>query len=120
MGSLQGIREYEKEDRIFTKTLQEPENTQLHRQRSIQSVLTRLRKGDSHNGKGWKLVTSGTRRKAAAPPADRQLQNRFGAVVSDEGLGAPFRAASEPAEPKSHGSTRRLLALRDRGFHLPA
>lgn len=57
--------------------------------------------------KSWKLVTCSTRRKAAGPPADWQLQNRFGAMVLDEGLGALFRAALEATEPKSHGSTRR-------------
>lgn len=60
-----------------------------------ESVLIGLGKGDSHDGKGWKLVTSGARRKAAALPANQQLQNRFGAMVSDEGLGALFGAASE-------------------------
>lgn len=53
-------------------------------------------------------MTSGTSRKAAAfPPADRQLQNRIGAMVSDEGLGALFRAASEATESKSHSRPRR-------------
>ena len=52
-------------------------------------------------------MTSGTRRKVAAPPADLQLQNRFGAMVADEGLEVLFRAASVSAEPKSHDSSRR-------------
>ena len=107
VGSLQGIRDYEKEDRIFSKTLQEPEHPTAQTEEHSESVLMGWGKGDSHDGKGWKLVTSGTRRKAAAPPADWQLQNRFGAMASDEGLGALFRAALEATEPKSHSSTRR-------------
>lgn len=35
-------------------------------------------------GKGWKLVTSGTRRKAPAPPEGLQPQDRFTALKAEE------------------------------------
>lgn len=96
-----------KEDRIFSKILQGPEHPTVQMEEHSESVFIGLGKGDSRDGKGWKLVISDTRREAAAPPADQQLQSRFDAMVAGEGLGALFRAALEPPEPKSHGSTRR-------------
>lgn len=38
--------------------------------------------GDSQDREHWKLITSGSGRKAASPPADLQWQNRFGALVT--------------------------------------
>lgn len=43
---------------------------------------------ETHNCKSWKLVTSGTRRKAPAPPEDLQLWNTFSMLRKDEGLRA--------------------------------
>lgn len=66
-----------------------------------QSVLIRLGNKDFYDGK--KLVTSGLRRKAPAPPANLQLQNSFGSLCAGEGLGALSDEASEAAEPEKEG-----------------
>lgn len=58
-------------------------------------LLTGLGNGDSHDGKGWELVTSGTRRMAPAPPADLHLQTRACALVAGEGLGAVSHKAAD-------------------------
>ena len=47
---------------------------------------------------GWKLVVSGTRRKAPAPSEDLQVQKRFSALPGDKLLGAPSIASAELAE----------------------
>lgn len=66
-----------------------------------------LEGGNSHHGKGWKLVTSHTRGKAPAPPHDLQLQNRFAALIADEELEAPSNGASPVADPEPLRTTRR-------------
>lgn len=63
-------------------------------------VLSALGKKGCCDGKGCKLVTSGTRRNLAAPLSGQQLQNRFSAMMSDG-------AVLEATEPKSYCGTRR-------------
>lgn len=72
-------------------------------------VLIGLVNGDSHNGEGWELVTSGTRSVAPASPAD--LQNRASALVAGRGLGAVSHEAPAPPKPEPCGSTRREQQL---------
>lgn len=70
MRSLESIRSYRKENRIFSET----PNTQLAQQEeNSEPVLSGLGKKDSRDGKGSKLVTSGTKRKVAALLSGQQL-----------------------------------------------
>lgn len=73
--SLQGTRENEKEremDRIFLETLQ----LQSHEPKvetQTESVPSRMVSGNLEEGKGWKLVTFGTNKRALVPPQSLQL-----------------------------------------------
>lgn len=75
-------------------------------------VLIELGDGDSHDGEGWELVTSGTRRTAPTPPADLHLQNWASALVAGRGLGAVSHKAPAPAKPEPCSSSRREQQLR--------
>lgn len=59
------------------------------------------------NGEGWKLVTSGNRKKAPAPPVYLQLKNRFSTLTAGEGLGTLSNEASKLAKPEPHSSSTR-------------
>lgn len=54
-------------------------------ERQAESVLISLGNRDSHNGEGWEVVTSGTRKMTPAPPADLLLQSRDSALVAGGG-----------------------------------
>jgi len=64
---------------------------------------------DLQGGKGWKSVTSGTRRKASAPSQVLHLQNRFNALIADKRLGALSSEAPKQTKPDPHSSTNRKL-----------
>lgn len=55
-------------NQIFLETLriQAPELSTVLNKRQVESVLCGLGREESHDDKGWKLVTSGTRRKSPA------------------------------------------------------
>ena len=59
-----------------------------------------------YSDKDWKLMSSGKRRMFPAPPACLQLQNRFSALLSDEGLEI-LPKEWESSKPKPQSSTRR-------------
>lgn len=52
----------------------------------------------------WKLVASGTKRKAPASPKGLQLQSRFTALKAEEKPHVLFNKVSEPANPEPCGS----------------
>lgn len=53
----------------------------------------------------WKVVTSYTRKRATALPQGLQLQNRFSALSTDEGLGAQSSEAPNLARPEPQGES---------------
>ena len=88
---LCSIRDGKQEiDWSFSKTLQvpEPEPLAASTEGEAECMLVALENGDCCDGEGWKLVTSGTRRMAAAPSTDLQLQKGVSALVAEERLGA--------------------------------
>lgn len=70
--------------------LQDSEHSMAQQEENSEPVLSGLGKKDSRDGKGCKWMTSGTRRKVAAPLSDQQLQDRFSTMMSHEGLGVVF------------------------------
>lgn len=71
------------------------------------SVPSRTTSRNSEEGKGWKLVTSGTTKKVPAPPEGLQLRNRFIALKVEEELSVLSSKASGLTDPEHHRSTRR-------------
>lgn len=67
----------EETDWIISKSVkvQEPKTPTVVKGEA-ESVFTRFRSGDSSDGEGWELETSGNEREALDPPADVWLQNR--------------------------------------------
>lgn len=63
--------------------------------------------GLGNESKGWKLMTSGTRRTAPIPPADLQPLNRSGALVAGKELGSVSNDAPKSTEAVPHSSTTR-------------
>lgn len=82
---LQSIREDEKEmDQIFSETLKfQGPKPSFEVEGLEESVPKKLESGNSHDGEGWKLVTSYTRRQVPAPSDNLQFQNRFTALAVD-------------------------------------
>lgn len=74
----------EKINRNFSEILQrqEPKLPTVLKEEQPESVFIRLGNEDYQDGKGWKLVVSGTGKTAPASPADLQLQNRFCSFAS--------------------------------------
>lgn len=107
---LHSIRYEEKGiEQIFSEILQTqyPEIPATLKEGQAESVFIRLGNGDSLDGKGQKLVTSGIRKVAYVPLAGLQLWNMFSALASDEGIGALSNKATKSDEPESCRSTRR-------------
>ena len=63
----------------------------------------------------WKLVTSGTKRKATAPPKSLQLQSRFTALKAEK-PDVLSSKASRPANPELCGSY--VLSLQFSGNYI--
>ena len=96
---LRSIREDEREiDRIFSETqqLEEPQTPSVLQKQAV-----------SGEGEGWKLVTSGTKRKAPVPPKGLQLQNRFTALKVEEDPHVPTSKGPGPPNPKPCKTTRK-------------
>lgn len=53
---------------FMTLQLQKPEGSAVLEKVQVESVFTDLGNGDFYTGKGWKLVTYRTRKKAPVPP----------------------------------------------------
>ena len=64
------------------------------------STLTIQVSKNFEEGEGWKLVTSGTNRKAPAPPNGLKLQNRCTALKAEEDLDMPTSEEPSPPNPK--------------------
>lgn len=62
---------------------------------------------NSGKGEGWKLVTSGTKRKVPAPPNCLQLQNRVTMHKAEEKPGMPTSKEPDPPNVKLCKSTRK-------------
>lgn len=96
-------------DRIFSETLwlQEPQ-TPTAVETQVESDPSRMVSANSKVGEGWRLVTSGMKRKASAPPpAGLHLWNKFISLKAEEELGVLSSEASGPTDQELSRSTRR-------------
>lgn len=75
------------------------------KERQSESVLTRFGSGNSSDGEGWKLVTSGNRREALDPPAGPWLQVRVSVFIAAEGQEDLSNKPPEPAGSEPGRST---------------
>lgn len=75
------IKDEREIDTIFSemRQLEEPHAPSAMEKQEVSSPTIKV-SATSGAGEGWKLVTSGTKRKAPAPPKSLQLQNRFTAL----------------------------------------
>ena len=107
---VQQQRSPERDNQIFSKTLQfqEPKPLAVPNEGQANSVPVRVGSGDSC--KGWKPVTSGTRREALDPPAGLQLLKRFSALIASKGLGTVSNETSELAESERCSSNQEEVA----------
>ena len=85
-----------------------------------QSVHIRLGNEYSHNGEGWELMASGTRREIPVPRADVQLPNRFSALEEDTWLEALYTTKHQIGTwwQQQVIVVGRLAPAGDRGLHL--
>ena len=106
---LHTIREEEREtDRIFSETeqLEKPPPPAAVEKLAVSTPNIKV-SATSGEWKGWKLATSGTKRKAPLSPKGLQLQNRFTALKAEEKPCVPSSRGSGPPDPKPCNTTRK-------------
>ncbi|PKU32217.1 rna-directed dna polymerase from mobile element jockey- hypothetical protein [Limosa lapponica baueri] len=97
---LHTIRENEQNiDRVFAETLQSQESKPYvaRKDGQIETILKEMMDGNSQNGGGWKVITSGSTSKASSPLV-LQLQNRYNALATGEEEPHSGKV-SEPTKP---------------------
>lgn len=110
---LHTIRENEQDiDRVFTETLQsqEPKPYVARKEGQIETTFREMVDGNSQDGGGWEVITSGNTSKASCPPLVLQLQNRYNALATGEEEPHSGKV-SEPTKPQPSVRTKKKRRL---------
>lgn len=95
-------------DRIFSETQQlEQLHTPSVEEKQAVSVFIINVSANSGKGEGWRMVTSGKKRKAPVPPNYLQLQNRVTILKAEDKPDVPTSKEPGPPNPKLCKTTRK-------------